>query len=143
MTNKPTFLPSARYVGPDSEIRTGEPEYKGGRIYPVDPEAHASLRKALGVPVGGRRAARESGDASAPRLAENLRRRRLERQSGVKPKRSMGRTAVDEHEMQALTVLVVDGATVAELDRWRREHRINGNTFKRLLREIRARKQVK
>ena len=44
------------YKGPrEFEIRTGEPEEQAGRIYPINPAAHAKLREAWGVPPGGRR----------------------------------------------------------------------------------------
>lgn len=40
-----SFLPEVRYVGPgDNEVRTGAPEYLGGKIYPSNPEAAAALR---------------------------------------------------------------------------------------------------
>ena len=45
MTKRHSFLPTARYVGPTDEVRTGEAEYQGGRIYPIDKDAHASLRE--------------------------------------------------------------------------------------------------
>lgn len=38
------YLPQARYVGPDDELRFGQAEYQGGRVYPVSPEAAARLR---------------------------------------------------------------------------------------------------
>lgn len=139
MKNRGIYLPEARYVGPDEEVRFGKSEYAGGRIYPVDPAAHARLREALGVPEGGRRITGGPQTLMATRIAENLRRRREELLCGIKPKRSMRRTTVEEEEMDALTELVAAGAPRDVLERWRREHRVNGNSFKRLLREIAAR----
>jgi hypothetical protein len=61
-------------------VRTGEAEYQGGRIYPIDPEAHAKLRafwEAKDDPRPARESAPEPktvGRASAARDGRSNRR---------------------------------------------------------------------
>lgn len=132
-----SFMPSGRYVGPDNEIRTGAPEYQGGRIYPVNEAAHAKLREALGVPAGGIFPEKAAVDMTARRIADAFRRREQEAAGMGRPKRNLGRTTINEAEMDELKRLLRDNASEAMLARWRRELGINGNSFRRLVRQAR------
>lgn len=72
------YLPTARYVGPNDELRFGEAEYQGGRIYPVSPEAHAKLRAFClaqrEAAAARRKAARRRVELSSEQLEEVIRR---------------------------------------------------------------------
>lgn len=80
MTKKQSFLPTARYVGPNDELRTGEAEYQGGRIHPINPEAHAKLREFWQAKTGPQQA-REPLPDSTPRLEQKSSAARTDRVS--------------------------------------------------------------
>lgn len=127
----------ARYVGPDDgEVRTGAPEYQGGRTYPVDPGAHAKLREfwqeQRKKPV--KRPA-DPDDYSARKLARALQKRR---QAGGKE--SMKRTSLEPWEEEQLAALIEANSSDKVLEEWRQATQVNGNTMKRLVRETRAKR---
>lgn len=130
-------IASTRYVGPDDgEIRTGAPEYPGGRIYPVDPAAHAKLR-AFWQEQRHKCAKRptKAENNSARDLARALQKRR--KTGGKEP---MKRKSLEPWEEEQLAALIEANSSDKVLEEWRQATQVNGNTMKRLVRETRAKR---
>lgn len=126
-------IASARYLGPDDgEIRTGAPDYQGGRTYPVDPAAHARLRDFWQAQRT------EAENKSARALARALQKRRKARGS-----ESMKRASLEQWEKEQLAALIEAGSSDEVLEEWRQAAHVNGNTMKRILREMRPQPDIR
>lgn len=134
-----SYLPTARYVGPQDEIRTGAPAYQGGRIYPVDPEAAAKLRAFWEQENKKRPKARARRPANnvVVNLARTLHERRKTRGKGGSPE--LLKLKLEPQQEAWIEMLLRAGNSDEELRRYRRAEGIHHKTLLGAVNRIRAR----
>lgn len=106
----------------------GAPEYQGGRVYPVDPEAHAKLRAHW-------QGKQRSKSAALKKLARALQERREAQEVNVTIAET--RTKLEPQERAWLELLLRSGADEEALTEYRKSLGLHHKSFAAMVRELR------